>query len=109
MNERPIACNLDDEELTVVRAEYARAAGLYRGRARLSADGVEIELLGDPAGLRQFLDGMIAREAGCCPFLRFALEPVPAGWRVSLTGEGIDLDQWAIVVPALFPGVELTA
>lgn len=56
------------------RAEFCATARDLGAKANRDADGLHIKLNGEPGSVSSFAKGLMAREAACCPHLRFRFE-----------------------------------
>jgi hypothetical protein len=104
-------CLLSASELKRAREEYALAASHYQAAGRIDGDVAQVNLRGDKPAIAALLDGMIARESGCCGHLRFAVEEASEGYRVTITVEdapALERPVLADILPVLFPAAALT-
>lgn len=88
MLEQVIGCRLPAAELAAILTRYRRAASLYQATVRFQDHQAHLHLRGDKQALAAFLDDMVAREADCCPGLRFDVEEASDGYRVQLSVPG---------------------
>ena len=109
MESDALACTLTEDEMRAAGAEYAEAAACYRGAARLENGEAIVALRGEKAGIRAFLDALVARETRCCTFLHFDVAEAKDGYRVCLRGEGLETADLRYFVEAFFPGAAIEA
>ena len=79
------SCSLSSTELEIVRQRYAAAASNYQATIQMDDRRARVSLQGDKQQLKAFLNEMIAREAGCCSFLRFDRTETADGFLVELS------------------------
>jgi hypothetical protein len=109
MESDALACTLTEDEQRAAGAEYVEAAARYRGAVRLENGEATIALRGEKARIRAFLDALVARETRCCTFLRFDVAEAEDGYRVRLSGQGLETSDLRYFVEAFFPGAAIEA
>jgi hypothetical protein len=104
-------CLLSAPELKRAREEYALGASHYQAAGRIDGDVARVDLRGDKPAIAALLDGMIARESGCCSPLHFDVVEASEGYRVTITVEdapALERPVLADILPVLFPAAALT-
>jgi hypothetical protein len=86
----PIACNLDQVQLSDRRAELVALGGVMTA---VEAEG-RYARLRFPAERRDDLERFVEAESSCCPF--FAFRVIAEGDAVELRVEGPEDSEWAV-------------